>query len=469
MRAPLLASLALLGCTANRKADAESGSPQPGGPVSLAHDWEPGGVRSEIIPEVRDHQTRRAIVHLHSPWSHDACDGSPLVDGAPDADCLADLRAGLCAAQVDVAWLTDHPEHAVHQDFLDRLHLGPDDELVRVGGEEAAARWACADGTSVLVRPGLEDELMPLGMTAPLSATVDQRLIVANDDSAEAIATMAGTGALVAVAHTEGRDPDWLARVVGAGVGAIELYNLHAAFDPSIRQDDLGLGGLDWAQRLGPFTDPAAGVTSDLLMLTVLAPQQPSLDRWDALLMAGEAVVATGGTDAHQNVLPAELPDGERGDSYRRMMRWMSQHVRVAPGQDPDDPAVLQAALAAGHFSVVFELLGTPADVDLVLETDDGQTVETGGRGGAGTLVVGCPRLATGSPRSEEAPALEVRVIKDGALWATGCGEHPTDGPGAYRVEIWSTPHHLDRFLADAAAEFIVPYPWVYTQAIRVE
>lgn len=465
----LILLVAAAGCSSGQKADSAVSYVSPE-PRTQAHDWTDGGVPSEAIPEVRDHATRRGIVHLHSPWSHDACDGRPLDDdGAPDADCLAALRRGLCAAQVDVAWLTDHPAHAVEQDFLERLHVGEDDELVRIDGREAAVRWSCGDSTSVLLRPGLEDELMPLGMTAALSDSVEQRTALANDDSSEAIATMRARGALVAVAHTEGRSAEWLERVVQDGVGAVELFNIHAAFDPGIRQEDLGLEGLSWAQQLGPFTDPASGVAPDLLMLTVLQAQTPSLAHWDALLQAGHSVVATGGTDAHQNVLPAELPDGERGDSFRRMLRWMSHHIRVPAGTDGDDPAALQELLAAGRFSVVFELLGTPADVDLVLETDDGRTIETGESGPGGTLVVGCPRLATGSPRSEAEPEVVVRVVKNGQAWAEGCGEHATDGPGAYRVEVEQVPHHLDRFLGDVAEELVQAYPWVYTQAIRVE
>lgn len=436
---------------------------------SDAHDWTAGGVPSEAIPEVRDQQSRRAIVHLHSPWSHDACDGEPLVDGVPDADCLADLRRGLCDAEIDVAWLTDHPSHAADQDYEQRMHITEDDEVVMVDGREAAVRWRCADGTSVLIRPGYEDELMPIGMTKEMHSDPEIRSVLANSDSADAIQAMLGTGALVAVAHTEGRDPEWLARVVADGVGAIELFNLHSAFDPSIRQDDLGLDGLGWAQGLAPFLDATSGVEPDLLVLNVLAEQGPSLERWDTLLAAGHAVVATVGTDAHQNVLPGILPDGERGDSYRRMLRWLSQHIRVGPGLDADDPGVLQSALAAGHFFVVFEVLGTPAAFDLYLDTDSGRRIEMGGEGTAGTLHVDCPRLATGSPRSERVPEISVTIFKNGAEWAQGCGDFPTDGAGAYRVRADIVPHHLDRFLGADAESFMHPWPWVYSQAIRVQ
>src|SRR5690606_32970693 len=57
----------------------------------------------------RGRAVARAIVHLHSPLSHDACDGMGWADGAlADEACLASLRDALCALRVDVAMLTDH-------------------------------------------------------------------------------------------------------------------------------------------------------------------------------------------------------------------------------------------------------------------------------------------------------------------------------------------------------------------------
>ena len=58
-------------------------------------------------------------------------------------------------------------------------------------------------------------------------------------------------------------------------------------------------------------------------------------------------MIGTAGTDAHQNVLPILLRDGERGDSYRRMLRWFSNMVLVESGEPT--PATAQAALEAGR------------------------------------------------------------------------------------------------------------------------
>lgn len=436
-------------------------------PPSLEVDWTRGPVPTAELAVVRDRATRRGIVHLHSPWSHDACDGEPLVDGAPDPDCLADLRAGLCDAGIDVAWLTDHPTHAAGQPYAARFHVREGiDTWVEVDGVPAAARWACDSGGSVLVRVGYEDTLMPLGLTAPLADDPTTEDLVASSDTPEAIALMRDRGALVAIAHTEGRTPEWLDQVVGDGAAAVELFNLHAAFDPRIRSGDLGLEASSWLGRIGPFTAPDSTLASDLLVLAVLEPHAASLARWDTLTASGARVVATAGTDAHQNTLPMVLPDGERGDGYRRMLRWITQHIRV-PVAEADDPRAVQAALAAGHFMVVAEVLGTPEGFDVRLTTDSG-VVETGGVGGPGTLTVTCPTLASGSPRGLDDPDLSVVVLHDGEPWAEGCGDHPVTEPGAYRVEVHMVPHHLRRFLGTHADEWIVAYPWIYSQPVHV-
>lgn len=460
----LLPLLSLLACAGAGPKPADSGP--PAGPREAP--WSPGGVASAELQGARGTQIRRAIVHLHSPWSHDACDGEPLPDGRPDAACLEDLREGLCAAQIDVAWLTDHPAHAAAQPYADRLHVDPArDTRVQVGGVDAAARWACGDGRSVLLRPGFEDELMPAGMAAPLHADPAEEERIANEYTPEAVGQMAAVGALPLIAHTEARDLDQLRALVSAGVVGVELFNLHAAFDPDIRAEHLGLSPLGWVEQLGPFTDLSSGVEPDLLVLTVLAEQEPSVARWDALQDLGR-VVGTVGTDAHQNVLPSALADGERADSYRRMLRWLSQHIQVPAGEDADDPAVLQAALAAGRFAVVFEILGTPEGWDLTLEQADGSVALPGDEGGAGTLRVTCPRLAVGSPRSVEEPEITAVVFKDGAPWAEGCGAFPTDGPGAYRVRFDITPVHLRPFLGADPDPWLLRRPWVYTQHIRL-
>ncbi len=78
----------------------------------------------------------RVIAHLHSHWSHDACDGNPQPDGVPDEACYQDLRRGLCTDRIDVAFLSDHPTHATETDY--------ETLLLHRDGDEAVPNAACS-------------------------------------------------------------------------------------------------------------------------------------------------------------------------------------------------------------------------------------------------------------------------------------------------------------------------------------
>jgi hypothetical protein len=409
----------------------------------------------------------RSVVHLHSPWSHDACDGDPLPDGVVNEPCLADLRAGLCATRFDVAFLTDHPAHAASQPYEALVHARSGDEGV-AGGNVVA----CDDGHEVLWLPGVEDELMPVALDRHVAgddAAENDRLYNASDG--EAVAANVAAGAAVLMAHTEQRDLDHLRALQDLGLVGVEIFNLHAMFAPDIREEALGLDGLGWVTDIAPFTVAEGTAEPDLLMLGVLQAQPPSLAAWDALLARGP-MVGVGGTDAHQNVLPIALRDGIRGDAYQRMLRWFSNVLwaRVSRSwADAEDPAgAAQEALAAGRSHLVFEILGTPQGFDLHLRDPSGAVVEAGGAGPEGTLVVGCPTLHPASPRGPEDPEVRVRVLRDGVVWHEGCGEVPTDGPGAYRVEVDVVPWHLRPFLGDDPEPWLRAYPWIYSNAVRV-
>ena len=73
----------------------------------------------------------RGIVHLHSPYSHDACDGMPRsATGVPNEPCLEHLRAALCTARIDYAALTDHDDSMADEDYLALFHTRPGDAAV---------------------------------------------------------------------------------------------------------------------------------------------------------------------------------------------------------------------------------------------------------------------------------------------------------------------------------------------------
>lgn len=201
-------------------------------------------------------------------------------------------------------------------------------------------------------------------------------------------------------------------------------------------------------------------------MLAFLAPNQVALDRWDTLLAEGARIAGSGGCDAHENAFPMELADGERADSYRRMLFWIENHVLV----DDVTPDGIAEGLARGRFYVTTEVFGSPAGFDFVA---DG-TVEMGDEVPVGaTLSVTAPRLPDGWP-SDPAPSITVRLLRaaDGGAVEVARGdgdlEHVTTAPGAYRVEVSMLPEHARPALGTRADLLIREIPWVYSNPIFV-
>ncbi|RME24398.1 MAG: hypothetical protein D6798_11325 [Deltaproteobacteria bacterium] len=471
-----LLPLVLVACRPDR-----TGTSPDSGPVS-ADSGVPGTVAwqrtlaplSTTMTGPRGHRLARAIVHLHSSWSHDACDGQPLDDdGRPRTDCLADLRRGLCEAGIEHAFLSDHPAHFATSTWEEAPLAQPGDTRL----PDDAGRVLeipCDSGGVVRWYPGVEDELMPVALDRHVPGDAEQRDWQYNQSDAAAIEAFTEAGATVWLAHTEGRDPDLLASLVAQGLRGVEVFNLHAAFSPTIRADDLGLDPADWLAEIVPFTSDEGTGEPDLFVLGVLTPQIPSEERWDALQALApddRVIAATFGTDAHQNVMPVALRDGERGDSYRRMLRWASQWLWLEPGTEGDLDAAEQA-LSAGRFQVVFEVLGTPEGFDFHLEDAAGTIHEMGsvvdGDALPATLTVTCPTLWAGSPRGTTPPEITATVYRDGEPWQQGCGSFPVDTPGSYRVRIDIVPWHLDPFLGDDPEPWLHDYPWVYGNPIRV-
>jgi len=187
------------------------------------------------------------------------------------------------------------------------------------------------------------------------------------------------------------------------------------------------------------------------------------------------------GTDMHRNSFPDLLSDGERGDSYRRMALWFSNHLLVTPpaGRDLDDRD-LKAALRAGRLYGVFEAMGYAQGFDYRAETA-GAVAEMGGQvalPSAPVLRVRRPSVAALDPKRTP-PAIRLRVMRandsDTEPWveaAAGAGDlefRPTQ-PGAYRAEARMLPLHLREDLGgDADTLLEHDYPWVYSNAIYVE
>jgi hypothetical protein len=440
--------------------------------------WDKGLPAASVMGARRGLTPARGIIHLHSPYSHDACDGDPKNDnGTIREDCLADLRAALCTVRVDFAALTDHDDSMADVDWGPEIFVarGADEPLLGMDGLPYASRVRCDDGHTFLLYVGGENDLMPIMLDRHPAGTVQERHDVYNANDAAAVETYRTLGGVAWIAHGESKD---LPLLRSLGLDGMEIYNLHANIDPDIRADFLGLDGPEAIMAAVQFADMNAdGPEPDLAILGFLGENAPSLEKWQTLLGEGARLAGSAGTDAHQNALPLVLRDGERGDSYRRMLRWFANVALVA---DPTDPAQIEAAVAAGRFFVAFEVFGTPVGFDW--RADQGAaSIEMGGTvtlaAGAVELVAVTPTIHALDP-ALPSPVLETRIVHiplGGAPVevASGTGEvrfTPT-APGAYRAEVRIVPAHLRPHLGTLAPKGYADaeYVWIYANPIYLE
>jgi hypothetical protein len=196
------------------------------------------------------------------------------------------------------------------------------------------------------------------------------------------------------------------------------------------------------------------------------------LSTWGSVLARGAKRVTTMGTDCHRNTFPQLAQDGERLDSYRRMMSWFSNHLIVRTGE-PDD-VTLKDALRAGRLYGAFENLGYPAGFDFYAEEGD-RVEEIGGEVATGAvLVVKMPAVQSIDPKLEQ-PILRARILRaieggfeEVAASSEGELRYLVERSGAYRAEIRMEPRHLSGWLGDYRVLARREVPWVYANPIYV-
>jgi hypothetical protein len=205
-----------------------------------------------------------------------------------------------------------------------------------------------------------------------------------------------------------------------------------------------------------------------------------AIDKWDALLASGRDVFGFGASDAHENSLPWRMADGDRGDSYERMLPWVTNVLLVrasgdagAAGGAVPDAAAVEEAVRQGRFYVVLEAWGTPAGFDFRLDGPAG-VAEMGSAvpyGPGQWLVVELPRVAGRAP-AQPAPGVRARLYRiDGGgrtivAESSGRIEFAVREPGSYRVEVGVIPRHLEPWLSGAG--YVREVPWIYSNPIRV-
>lgn len=272
-----------------------------------------------------------------------------------------------------------------------------------------------------------------------------------------------------------------------------EMFNLHA-------NTFLGAGfALDMLLRLN---DGDTGLLHpDLFGLSIWSEDARYLQRWGAVLATGAHRVTTMGTDCHRNTFDAIAQDGERVDSYRRMMRMFSNHLLVTPNADGTwDDTHLKEALRRGRLYGSFDMMGFPTDFAYFADDGSGNTAEMGdtvslsnvATGSAGALVVQLPYIQNLDP-SREKPSMIVRILRanDDGFTEIFSKEYldpqeldgkvrvQIDAPGAYRAEIRMRPLHLREDLRNDAEHIldvrdektsaIKTLVWIYANPIYVQ
>jgi hypothetical protein len=292
--------------------------------------------------------------------------------------------------------------------------------------------------------------------------------------------------------------------LANAGLDGMEVYNLHANIDPKIRGPYLGLDPLGAIAGLAPWLAgrpvEEGGPEPDLAFLGFLSANQAQIDKFDTLLGEGHHLSPTLGSDIHENTLKEPLADGERGDGYRRLMRWFTNHLLVPQAARPLSTRVLRDALAAGRIYGVFELFGSPEGFDFYATAGGamaGKIYELGDTAPLGAVLrVALPHPFPSQLRGSE-PLLRVSV-RHVALRGPGSGGPPNPpssevltrsfsiddlaanatlaldidsaarAPGAYRVEVYIVPRHLLHLVGENAAQFAHEYPYLYSAPIYV-
>ncbi|NJK31762.1 MAG: hypothetical protein HC927_04695, partial [Deltaproteobacteria bacterium] len=148
---------------------------------------------------------------------------------------------------------------------------------------------------------------------------VAERQAIYGSATPDSINALRDAGAVTLVAHTE----DWTAQeLIELPLHGFEMYNVHANLFLNIVP--VGQLLLDLSQGK-PLPHP------DLVLLLLMSEDPAYLNTWAEVLASGAQRVTTMGTDCHRNTFPQPLSDGDRIDSYERLMKWFGNHLLVEP------------------------------------------------------------------------------------------------------------------------------------------
>ena len=419
------------------------------------------------------YELARAVIHFHTPLSHDACDGEGWVDGVIDEECLDQMRFGICETRQDIVFATDHDGFHAETPFPDVFLMREgDEEVLDDYGVQIGSAIHCDNGHVPIIVTGEENEIMPVGLRSHLAAAdADELSALYNGDDLVSADAMRAAGALVLINHAEHWNADHVEEIRATGM---ELYNFHANVDLEIREEWLGLPSGDALAEAIIYMLDQAHPEPDLALTAFLEENEPDLVLFDTLHARGVRIAGFLGNDVHQNSLPGLMADGERGDSYRRLLKWMSNYFLVT---DRSPEAVLDA-LAAGRLYSSFDALGTPDGFDFRADDECDGRVEMGGTARldcAPVLRLVVPTVHDLDP-SMPAPVIACTILRVDAEGreevATGpSGEvaYEPDQPGVFRPVVRITPEHLRPYYHGADADYVREFIWIYGNPIHVE
>lgn len=456
-----VAALVLAGCS-----DTPEPAPAPPSPKG----WTPGKVLASPQVATRGWIDVRGIIHAHSVYSHDACDGMPREGadelGAINQPCFDDFREALCAVAHDFVMLTDHSTSFSDTEFPEVLLYREErgDQLLERNGGPVANLAGCDGAANTMVLAGTETNFMPVGLEGHVAEDIAERKAIYSADTPQAIEQLQSQGAVVLLQHTE----DWTAEQLSdLGADGFEMYNLHA-------NAIVGAGGA--ASLLAKQSTPELLPHPDLVLLPIVNEDKRYLERWGTVLAGGARSVTTMGTDVHQNTFAQELPDGERIDSYRRMMQWFSNHLLLDESKaDSWSDSDLKDALRSGRLYGSFDVFGYPGGFDFHADAA-GALVEMGQEASLASgveLVVERPYVRDLDPDGvqPEISLVVLRAKENGWDVVTQSSESLTAAiseTGAYRVEVRIRPRHLAPYLSSYVELAEQDFVWIYSNAIHV-
>ncbi len=413
---------------------------------------------------------KRTIIHIHSVYSHDACDKKPFVDGKPNETCFQDQQRSFCELNTDIVFLTEHAAHMGEYPFEDIWHLQPNDSSIFENGERVGIVRTCADGHQVHIFLGAENKLMPVGLVRhPEALPATSLSDTYSSDDLEAVKRFREAGALVGMAHTEGanKSVDYLKNL---GIDFLEIYNIHAEFLILLAQKNYFriLGRLF---NLLAFTFYPA-LEPDLLFLSLQTENQAALDKWAGVALS-QHITGTAGTDAHQNVTHKKMFDGERFDSYRRIQRWFSNYL-YAP--DPTDRKAILKSIRDGRNLVVFEVYGMPKDFNFSIDLPQGvaQMGDMVEASGPYTVRMHMPKLIFNGEENTKAELEGILFKATPKGWvevARGTNAeliYQGEGPGVYRAQVSIRPNHLQTYIP-GMWHLNRKHVWLYSNPIWIK